>query len=112
MFVLSGRVEVHELRAVLSRALRTLCVDPHVPVYVNCGGVVSLTGEALLVLAWACWQCDAAGVALRLVDFPGQIMATVTDRLAETVTRRRAATPTECRPPSPRPRWDAAYSLN
>ncbi|QEG30992.1 hypothetical protein GobsT_58120 [Gemmata obscuriglobus] len=89
VLVLSGRVEAPELQAVLSRALRA---DPNGPVHVNCtGGRVAHRRR----------PADA-----------GQIMATVTDRLAETVTRRRAATPAECRPPSPRPRWDAAYSLN
>ncbi|MDY3560011.1 hypothetical protein R5W23_001218 [Gemmata sp. JC673] len=108
VFTISGRVEARELGGVLSLALSAARAAPDEPVYLDCGGVVSFTGDALLMLAWACHRCEAAGATVRLVEFPSQIMATVTDRLTEAITRRMAGAPAA----GPRRRWDGAYSVN
>ncbi|AWM35984.1 hypothetical protein GobsT_62710 [Gemmata obscuriglobus] len=83
VFVLRGRVGVPELLHATREALLALQTDPRCQPALDCSGVTSFTGEALLLLTWVCQQLREAGATLRLLDMPQVVLETIADRLIE-----------------------------
>ncbi|MDY3556854.1 hypothetical protein R5W24_006027 [Gemmata sp. JC717] len=83
VFVLRGRVGVPELLHATREALLALHADPQCQPALDCSGVTSFTGDALLLLAWVCQQVREAGASLRLLDLPQVVLETIADRLIE-----------------------------
>ncbi|AWM41592.1 hypothetical protein C1280_34375 [Gemmata obscuriglobus] len=83
LFVLRGQVDEPELLQVVRDACAALQANHSCKLTLDCAGVTSFTGKALLLLGWFCNQTRSAGLSLRLLDLSEDIIRTVPDRLVE-----------------------------